>query len=155
MFCPTCATENDHHARFCRQCGQPLKAVALAVDGQADECIEKFKQAGESLVSGIVTFAIFFVLAIVAYIPFGPWPAAINLLLALIFSVPQIVKGLLRHRAAHRILAAGPGSSLTDRPKPAPAPAARTIESIEPPSQIAGSVTEHTTLQLESPESRK
>jgi hypothetical protein len=131
-----------------------LKTVALAVAGRADECIEKYKQAGESLTSGIVTFAIFLVLAVVAYIPFGPWPAAIDLVFGIIFSAPQVIKGLRKHRAADRILETDDRALVTAGSNVEPMRPVRTLDSIEPPSE-AGSVTEHTTFELEPPDSRR
>ena len=40
MFCPKCAAENDVDKGYCRQCGQPLAAVRLALEGRIDEAIK-------------------------------------------------------------------------------------------------------------------
>ena len=40
MFCPQCAAENDIDKSYCRQCGQPLSAVRLALECRVDEAIK-------------------------------------------------------------------------------------------------------------------
>lgn len=40
MFCPNCGSDNDAEKSYCRQCGQPLAAVRLAMDGRVDEAIK-------------------------------------------------------------------------------------------------------------------
>ena len=153
MFCPKCSGDNDFGLSFCRHCGLDLKPVALAVDGRASESIDNFKRAGESLLSGLLTFAIFFVLAIIAYIPFGIWPAAIDLLLGLVFSVPQIIKGMISQRKAMKILVGK--SRLSEGFIPPQLSGARTTESAESRPERAPSITEHTTFELEPPDSRR
>jgi hypothetical protein len=34
MYCPQCATANAGEVKFCRSCGTPLEAVALAISGK-------------------------------------------------------------------------------------------------------------------------
>ena len=62
MFCPLCATENHSERNYCRQCGQPLAAVQLAVDGRVDEVIKTVegdaKLTGYRLQIGIACFLI-------------------------------------------------------------------------------------------------
>jgi uncharacterized membrane protein YvbJ len=50
MFCPKCAAENDVDKSYCRQCGQPLAAVRLALEGRVDEAIKTV--AGDKMLSG-------------------------------------------------------------------------------------------------------
>jgi hypothetical protein len=152
MFCPKCGGDNDIGLSFCRHCGQSLKAVSLAVDGRADQSIANFQKAGDSLISGLVTFAIFFVLAVIAYIAFGIWPAAIDLLLGLTFSIPQILKGVSNHQKAQEILKAE--TPLITTPSPMSLPQGRTTDSMDQ-AQNSPSVTEHTTFHLERPDSRQ
>jgi uncharacterized membrane protein YvbJ len=40
MFCPQCGAENNLEKSFCRQCGQPLAAVRLAMDGRVDAAMK-------------------------------------------------------------------------------------------------------------------
>lgn len=39
MFCPRCGTENDSELSYCRTCGQPLSSVRLALEGNVDQAI--------------------------------------------------------------------------------------------------------------------
>jgi|GEM_PF-1264742 len=50
MFCPKCAAENVVEKSYCRQCGQPLAAVRLALEGRIDEAIKTV--AGDKTLSG-------------------------------------------------------------------------------------------------------
>lgn len=36
MYCPQCATANAGEVKFCRSCGTPLEAVALAIGGKSN-----------------------------------------------------------------------------------------------------------------------
>jgi len=40
MFCPQCGSENGPEKNYCRQCGLPLSAVRLALDGRVDNAIK-------------------------------------------------------------------------------------------------------------------
>lgn len=156
MFCPQCATQNEPRQSYCRQCGQRLMSVHLALDGRLDEVTEKFKKAEDLLAGGLLTFAIFvltgiFFLALGSLVPF-----AINIILGFAICLPIVLTGLVRVDRVRRLLdpKEEPGNLLLE-PAAAPLaalPAARTTDSLDSRLHPPSSVTEHTTLRLETPE---
>lgn len=157
MFCPQCGTHNDVQQRFCRQCGQPLATVRLVLDGSADEAIAKFRKGSDSVVGGLFTFCIFFVIALGAFFIGGPWNSLINIVLGLIFSLPFIIKGTRRLREAERMLdeqQTTGAPSLLAPPVRAAIHAPATTDPIDARPSLPNSVTEHTTLELTRPEQK-
>jgi uncharacterized OB-fold protein len=76
MYCPQCGTQNEPKPSYCRQCGQPLIGVQLALDGRVDEATAKFTKAEDLLAGGLLTFAIFVLTGIISLAIGGPVPFA-------------------------------------------------------------------------------
>jgi uncharacterized OB-fold protein len=52
MYCPQCGTQNEPRQSFCRQCGQRLMSLQLALDGRVDEVSAIFSKAEDLLIAG-------------------------------------------------------------------------------------------------------
>ena len=104
MYCPQCGDHNETQQSFCRQCGQSLVSVRLAVEGRVDEVMTKFGKAEDLLAGGLLTFAIFFIGAIVSLVIGGTFPFAISLLLGFAICLPIVIKGLVRVDRLGRLL---------------------------------------------------
>lgn len=159
MYCPQCGIHNEPKQSYCRQCGQGLMSVQLALDGRVDEATAKFKKAEDLLAGGLLTFAIFVLTGIISLVIAGLVPFAINVILGFIICLPIVIKGLMRVDHLRRLLdpqeEAGkllPGQAA--RPV-AELPSARTTDSLDSRLPIPGSVTEHTTFSLKTPEPKQ
>lgn len=168
MFCPRCATENDAKLSYCRQCGLQMKAVRLAFEGHVDEATAAFKKGHEAVASGLLTFSIFLMIAIIAGIFFGGSTMIANVIIGLIFGVPQVVSGLKKLSKVDRLLdsksepACLPASHEQSAARLPAAPITDRISSQLPGAQLPnsqlpapGSVTEHTTLDLKPPDATR
>ena len=86
MYCPQCATVNGSDVKYCRSCGVPLEAVALAIAGKStnsadsrkkkkqlteEEWLEKHVTGVANLTRGAILFAVSLLLAVPLAI-FGP-----------------------------------------------------------------------------------
>lgn len=162
MFCPRCGAPNETDQGFCRQCGQSLSDVRLALAGGLASSLEKLK-AGEKMVhGGAVTLAVFaligLAIAIVSLVLTGPAynvSIIVNLALALAVGLPLVLAGRANLRRAARTLAdARDGSgraSLDEAGRPTePLPAGLEADLQRLPA--CGSVTEETTLELKRSE---
>ena len=152
MFCPQCGTQNDARQSYCRQCGQPLSTVRLALEGSADEALAKFKKGSDSVAGGLVTIGIFLINAIIAFLIGGVWPAAIAIVLGLLIALPIIIAGTVRLQRAERLLADrnksdGPSLGPSGR-RHASLPTAPTTDPLGSNLSLPDSVTEHTTFEL-------
>jgi hypothetical protein len=107
MFCPQCSTKNTLEQKYCRQCGQQLTDVRIAIRGGADEALTRYKK-GEWLLSCASIFLILSVLTALTNIFLNPGPrnyaVIINLLIGLIIAGPMITAGIVRLRRARRAL---------------------------------------------------
>lgn len=104
MFCPRCATENKKEQRYCRQCGLPLPAVRLALDGQVDEAIQKYKKSETALGCGIVILLIGGVNAAINGF-LGAWQSAIfSAAFGFLLSVIFLIAGMSRVGKANKLL---------------------------------------------------
>lgn len=45
MYCPQCKTANPDDVKFCRSCGTPLEAVALALTGKGSKPVQDKKKS--------------------------------------------------------------------------------------------------------------
>lgn len=156
MYCPQCGTQNEPKQSYCRQCGQPLMSVQLALDGRVDEATAKFKKAEDLLAAGLLTFAIFVLTGIISLAIAGLVPFAINIILGFTICLPIVVTGLVRVDRLRRLLdpqERRANLSLEQPAQPLAAlPAARTTDPLDSRLPIPGSVTEHTTFSLKTPE---
>lgn len=155
MFCPRCGTENGSEQGYCRQCGLPLAAVVLAADGRVEEARGTLKRGAGNLSGGVIILAIGFLNAL-ANGYFAAWQSAIfSAALGTAVGVPLIAAGVARVRSAKRLLSPGegakalPGAGEAKRDLPPPGADAGAPEPVQP---AHGSVAEHTTLRLDSPD---
>lgn len=156
MYCPQCGTQNEPGQSYCRQCGQPLTSVRLALEGRVDEATAKFGKAEDLLAAGLLTFVIFVLTGIISLAIGGLVPFAVNGILGFTICLPIVATGLVRVDRLRRLLDSqkepgqlSPGQSA----RPAAAlPAARATDPLGPKVQIPNSVTEHTTFSLKTPE---
>jgi hypothetical protein len=153
MFCPQCAAKNEIEQSFCRQCGQPLEIVALALKGNFEEALTEWDKGYDSLVGGVATFGIFLLIATIVFFFGSVWSAAVNIGLGLIISLPFIIKGIWRIESASAML------EMEKRRKELPStkksealpPASFTTDSLIVPA----SVTEQTTRELAQSEKKR
>ncbi|HJQ70650.1 MAG TPA: zinc ribbon domain-containing protein [Blastocatellia bacterium] len=162
MFCPQCGANNDRDQKFCRQCGQALTAVRLAIDGRVDEALEKLRKGEDSLASGAINLAVFSSIACVMSLvslfvtafEAEPW-ATINIIIGLAIGLPLAIRGIVRLERARKILEAEDqkkrADQLPDRAKVS-LPASPITAPTSLPQASAASVTEHTTYELEPPD---
>lgn len=163
MFCPRCSTTNNPEQKYCRQCGLHLTAVRYVLEGRTNEAMEKLKKGEDAIQGSAVTLGIFVLIAFVGCVltplfdrDHSKWQLVltflINFVLGFIFGLPSFLIGLKRLRAARELLDA--------QQQPARLPAA--TQAVQLSADIAApvvesppnpaSVTEHTTLNLRSPE---
>ncbi len=158
MFCPRCSAQNKLEQKYCRQCGLSLPGVRLALEGKIDEAAATIEKDFDKLASGVITFAIFALIALVSSF-FSGFNAAINLILGLLIAGPMIYRGLKRLDRAIKLIdpkeqkqkqisePADHESLSQMAPANAalpPVPDTDPLLSTPPP----GSVAEHTTLNL-------
>src|SRR5262245_41425543 len=104
MFCPECATENDADKRFCRNCGQELSAVRLALDGRVQAAIKMSEGERRQTPHRIrVGLAIFFMAVGVLTIVTGGRIGFSNIQSAAFILILMMVFFIYTSRKAHRI----------------------------------------------------
>lgn len=151
MFCPRCGTENDSGQGYCRRCGLSLPAVALALEGRIDEALGKLGRGVGSLSAGVVVIACGLLNALVnGY--FAAWQSAVvSAAVGSAVGVPLIAAGLARVARAKRLLnpaeESGRGTRAGESGREE-LPEAHT-KILSQGRAEPGSVTEHTTLELE------
>ena len=162
MFCPQCGIRNELNQSYCRQCGQSLSDVRLALKGSAGESLEKLK-AGEKLVySGSVTIAVFafvaLAISIISVILTGVTyniSIIINLLLGLAIGLPLFLAGKANLKRATNLLSKaeeGSSQSLPERDLRSEEQLTTALKADLRELPAEGSVTEGTTLNLKSGE---
>ncbi|HMG37487.1 MAG TPA: hypothetical protein VKM94_26520 [Blastocatellia bacterium] len=158
MFCPRCATENGLEQGYCRQCGQALSDVRLAIDGVASESLEKLTAGTKWLNAGIATLIVFTIIGIlltILGIALGDQTFStigmINVLLGVLFGFPLMLIGKTDLKRANRLLSAAKPQVGHAAPKSLQRPSefltAGLDKNVQQPA-VPGSVTEHTTLDL-------
>ena len=158
MFCPRCAAQNESEQGYCRQCGQALSGVRLALEGSSRQSLEKLK-AGEKWISGgsftLVAFTLIAVaiaiLGIAAHdLSFG-YIALINLLLGSFIGLPLVYLGKAKLKHAARLLSTSASALALDE-KHQDTLLTTGLNADLSRLPVHGSVTEHTTLELREPE---
>jgi len=153
MFCPRCGTENDLEQGYCRQCGQSLTDVRLALQGAATESLAKLKSSAQVMNGGIATLAVFTLVAVIITLlgialgqPTLSTIAMINAAFGALIGLPLVIVGKSRVRRATQLLSGSPETRALD--------VERRNEAITscPQSDFnrlaPSSVTENTTLDL-------
>jgi hypothetical protein len=162
MFCPRCSTTNNPEQKYCRQCGLHLTAVRYVLEGRTNEAMEKLKKGEDAIRGSAVTLGIFILIAFCGCVitplfdrDYSKWQLVltflINFTLGFIFGLPSFWMGLKRLRAARELLDAQQPARLPAPNQVVQLPADIATPVVESPP-AAASVTEHTTLNLRSPE---
>jgi hypothetical protein len=157
MYCPRCGVQDDLNQGYCRRCGQALAVVQLAIDGQADESLERLKASAKRIGQGTTTIVVFTFIALAITLaglaieePVFGFIALLNLLLGLSFGLPLVFLGRSSLNRAARLLSRPDAlkyrSGLEHRRSEKVITGDLNVSLREPgPS----SVTDHTTLDLE------
>jgi hypothetical protein len=156
MYCPRCNTENESGRGYCRRCGLPLGGVRLALEGQAEGALSKYRKGAGALAAGAVTSVACALIALLnSLLSSEPrnYGVLINLLVGLLVATPMIVAGLVRVSRAERLLggkdlALPLVSEQAGELAPLP-PAGREINPLAGSSPQRNSVAEQTTLELQ------
>jgi hypothetical protein len=153
MFCPRCGTENDSELSYCRGCGQGLSSVRLALEGHVDQALTILRNEQKLSVHRLrLAASALLILAALATIFTGGrfgfanvGSAAILLIITLVFFLHLALKS----RRVARLL--------NSRPEPADLttslPEAKTNALPAPVNKAPVSITERTTLKLDSEDS--
>jgi len=158
MFCPKCATENSVEQGYCRQCGQRLAGVRLALEGTSDRSLENLRCGEKQIGGGLAALSAFTFVAIViaalgalvGKLEFG-YIAFLNLLMGCLIGLPLIFFGKANVKRAARLLRA-PKEEAANVLYGSPKAAELSTSSLDAASlTFPGSVTENTTLHLEAP----
>jgi hypothetical protein len=162
MFCPGCGSENDLRQGYCRQCGQALSSVRLALEGNAEQSLEKLKASEKWIQGGSTTLIVFTVIAVIISIlsvilnaPAMAFSAIINLVLGLAIGLPLILAGKANLKRAVRLLSESqpePVPSVLDERQQANGLLTNGVTNELRGSLDARSVTEHATLNLREPD---
>lgn len=155
MFCPRCGIENDLEQGYCRQCGQALSDVQLALQGAPSESLNKLRSSSQLMNGGIATLIIFTLIAVIITLlgvalgdPTLSTIAMINAALGVLIGLPLVIVGKSKIREATRLLSSRPETRALESERRNRAITSGLQSNL---NQLApGSVTEHTTLDLKS-----
>jgi hypothetical protein len=153
MYCPRCSTENAESTKYCRKCGLALRNVQLILNGAMDEITEKVKKGEGSLSGGAVTLFIFCCVALISiFLDSGrSFSGAANIILGLLITAPMIYLGIKRLERAKKLIEGEAGPEALGKKAVKELPTAPTTEGNLTLPQTY-SVTEHTTYELQEPE---
>lgn len=156
MFCPKCGIANLVDAKFCRGCGHGLAGHRAALEDNFEDAVEKIKSGSTVLGLSAVGLIIISLMGLGVWISQNDSGVFFTLIPVVAFAIPAAILGLVRLTRAYR------ASSAPDRGNVKAVEQAKTAAihlavaaDTDPLAQIAqapASVTEHTTLNLESPE---
>jgi len=159
MYCPLCATENELELGYCRQCGQALGDVRLALDGRSTEALERLRTGAKWMNGGmaaLISFTVIAILIAISAVALGDPAltniAMINLLLGALIGLPILFIGTTSVRRATRLLSRSQSQLGVREPGPLPGDLMTTGLNTNALRAIPESVTEHTTFDLQEPE---
>jgi hypothetical protein len=154
MFCPKCGIENLVDQKFCRRCGHALAGHRAALEGRFEDAVEKIQSGSTALGLSAAGVIIISLMCLGVWLGQNDAGVFFTLIPVLAFMIPATIIGLVRLTRAYRAL------SPPDRRNKALQPgttthlaAGATTDSLAVSALPPASVTEHTTLNLESPES--
>ena len=158
MFCPRCGTDNDSELSYCRTCGQELSSVRLALEGHVAQAITTLRNEQKVSVHRVrlIVSALLIVAALATLFSGGRvgfsniGSAAILLIITLLFFIHLALKS---RRVARLLNPHAEPRELPSDPLATSLPEARTNALPDHKAQV--SVTERTTLKLNSDDSQK
>ena len=151
MFCPKCGIENLVEQKFCRRCGHALAGHRAALEGKFEDAVEKI-QSG-STVLGLSAVGVILIALMCLGVWLGQNDAGVffTLIPVLAFMIPATIIGIVRLTRAYRALSAPHRRNKTLQPGTTTQLAAgATTDSLAGSALPPGSITEHTTHNLES-----
>ena len=118
MFCPSCGIQNEVTHGYCRQCGQALSAVGIALKGSSNQSLEKLRFSDKWITAGFATMTAFAVIALIlgavgfaAHDLILPFIGLLNAMLGLLIGLPLILVGKVSLRRATRLLSGSDSGS--------------------------------------------
>ena len=158
MFCPRCATENNSELKFCRNCGQALASVRLALDGRVDQAITNLKSEQKLAIHRVrIVISVFLILTALATLLTGGRVGIVNVASAAVLLIITLIFFLhlaLRTRRVARLLdpETQSGDLKIDQMKSSGSslPEAKTAVLNVSAAETPMSVAERTTLKLNS-----
>src|SRR5215831_744785 len=158
MFCPRCATENELDQGYCRQCGQSLADVRLALEGSPSESLQKLEAGAKWMNGGLATLISFIFIALLLSVlgialvnPVLSSIAMLNVLLGALIGFPLVLVGKASVKRATRLLSRTQ-HQIGNRANSLHGPSELFTMDLNKDARrigVPGSVTEHTTLNLE------
>lgn len=153
MFCPNCGIGNRVDQKFCRGCGHSLAAHKIALENNFEEAVEKIKTGATAVGVSICCLVGISLMALSVWLLQNDAGVFFTLVPVLAFVIPAVIFGLVRLNRGYRALSA------TDRGNKAVGKSqtavhlgsAATTYPLAEAAQVPASVTEHTTLNLDSP----
>ena len=156
MFCPKCGAYDELQQKFCRQCGQTLANIQIALHSQVDESVKYLEDAKKWLNGGSITLLVFTLVAFTFMIagfakvnPILTNIAIINALFGLFIGLPLIFFG--KHQLNQALRKLSPTVPTTNQFQPTKHDASTALLMNASPFQTEpeASVTEQTTRNLE------
>lgn len=155
MFCPKCGIGNLGDAKFCRACGHSLAGHRAALENNFEAAVERIKSGATALGLSAVGLILISLMALGVWLSQKDAGAFFTLIPVLAFTIPAAIIGIVRLTRAYRALSAadrGEQKSIAQSTTTAiHLPAGAATDPLAEVSPAPTSVTEHTTLNLESP----
>lgn len=155
MFCPKCGIGNLVDQKFCRGCGHALAGHKAALENNFEDAVEKIKSGSTALGISAIGLMLISLMALGVWITQNDAGVFFTLVPVLVFMIPAAIIGLVRLNRAYRALSAADRGKLKgveqSKTSAIHLPAAAITDPLLQAAQPPASVTEHTTLNLESP----
>ena len=155
MFCPKCGIGNLVDQKFCRGCGHALAGHKAALENNFEDAVEKIKSGSTALGISAIGLMLISLMALGVWITQNDAGVFFTLVPVLVFMIPAAIIGLVRLNRAYRALNAADRGKLKgveqSKTSAIHLPAAAITDPLLQAAQPPASVTEHTTLNLESP----
>jgi hypothetical protein len=104
MYCPQCAAQNESGQQYCRNCGQQLGTVLLALEGRIDQALSEYKSGTERLGRSLVPVTFFFIVFCFMLAVQGLWPFLAVLIAFIIIMSFRLIPGISRIKHANELL---------------------------------------------------
>jgi zinc ribbon protein len=155
MFCPKCGIGNLVDQKFCRGCGHALGGHKAALENNFEDTVETIKSGSTVLGASAAVLIIISLMDLAVWIFQNDAGVFFTLVPVLAFVIPVTILGLVRLNRAYRALSATNRGNLKaieqSKTTAVHLTAAGATDPLAQPLREPASVTEHTTLNLESP----